>query len=162
MKYKVNIPYIDNDGKYIGVGIYDESDIDLGVARYKSIITAETSDVEARVEPQPDFIKTFEPKINDPTAVKELKMDPEKKILKVKHLKINSASLQDISDVKYVSKKIAQKVIDLREEAKFSNYLDLDERVPLGFNRKWEDIVAIDFEYIPTTINNHSYSIDRI
>ena len=97
--------------------------------------------------------------INDPTAVKELKFEPTQQILKVTPLKINSAKFEDINKIKYVGKKQAEKVVSLREETKFISYLDLDERVPLGFNRKWEDLVHIDFEYKVSTLDNHAYSV---
>lgn len=161
-KYRIHIPYINSSGNRIADGIYSEGEFDMAEARYKSIVTLENSELKAKSVPEPDTIKTFEVKIDDPLAVKDLKLDPTQKIIKVEPLKINSAKFEDINKIKYVGKKQADKVIELRANKKFSNYVELNQLVPLGFNRKWEDLIAIDFEYKVPTLDNNAYSVTPV
>lgn len=160
--YRIHVPYINGAGVYVSAGIYTEDQIDLGEARHKSILTLESSEITIETKPETDDIRIWEPVINDPTAVKEIKLEHGKQTIKVKQVKINSADFEEIDNIKYVSKKVAHKVIEERDSKRFSTYLELDERVPLGFNRKWEDIISIDFEYTPPTVTTNSYTVEPV
>lgn len=158
-RYKLHQSYNDSTGKYIAAGEYDENQIDVAEARYRSIITQVSSNIQVEDVKQPDTINIVDLSQDDPTGVKTVKIEPKKTQTKVKTIKINKASVDDIAALKYVSKKQAELVEKLRSESKFESYNDINERIPLGFNRKWEDISALDFEYNPPTIDNNSYSV---
>lgn len=145
-QYKINLAYITSDGSRIEAGIYEEGTFDLAEARKKSIVTLLDVNIPIKVS-QADTMDVQ--KFNDDST--ELSpVTVEAKLQTVKHetLKINSEASSTIEKLKYVSKKNADDVVKQREIKRFESYNDLNNRVPLKFNRSWEDIVAIDFEEI--------------
>lgn len=52
-------------------------------------------------------------------------------------IKINSATIEEISSLKGIGKVTAKKVTELRETSPFSSVKDLDERVPLYGSNSW-------------------------
>lgn len=150
MKYKVHYAYINIKGQTIPAGVYEEEQLDLAEARNKTILTLYDIPDQVKVEKVSDDIgvKVFNPRVaNDFDGIKELKLEQEQSKVEKTAIKINSAHEDLIAAIKYVSQKTAKQVVELRAEKPFVSYVDLDERVPLKFNRKWQDLANIEFDY---------------
>lgn len=156
IKYKVHTGYITMNGEVIFPGIYDEEVLDLAEARRKSHITQVDATVETKVEEKPivsyetkkfeTVIKNDKGEVVKDNRIREINLEPTITNTTLDTLKINSALFNDIASIKYVSRKVANNVTSERDKAPFKSYIDLNERVSLPFNRKWEDIAVIDFE----------------
>lgn len=145
-QYKVHIAYVNSNGSIVPAGVHEEGTFDLAEARYKSIVTmldVEVKQTTTKVDEMP--VHKFN---EDSTELASVDMTQEVKTVKHDFLKINSADVNTITGLKYVSKKNAEEVVRLREEKPFESYGDLNTRVPLKFNRVWEDITPIDFEEV--------------
>lgn len=145
-QYKVHVAYVNANGTIIPAGIHEEGTFDLGEARYKSIVTmldVEVKQTTTKVDEMP--VHKFNESSTELTSVD---MTAEVKTIKHDFLKINSADVNTITALKYVSKKNAEDVVRLRAAQSFESYADLNARVPLKFNRVWEDITPIDFEQV--------------
>jgi hypothetical protein len=64
----------------------------------------------------------------------------------LKSVNINKDSETAIIGLPLVGKKTAQKVISLRKNKPFTDYKDLDKRVPL-VSKSWEDVGYLVFDY---------------
>lgn len=150
-QYRVHIAYINTHGALVPEGIYGETEFDLAEARHKSIVTAFDVDIHFKeIEDSTVKVQKFNQHSSSFNLVDlQTKLTTKVPVL----LQINSCKLEDLVKVKYVSKKAAEDVVKLRQEQRFSNYVDLNRRVPLKFGRVWEDIVPIDFEPM-NEINN--------
>lgn len=153
MKYKIQKSYTNNNNIVIQAGIYDETDIDLAEARSKSYVTSvdATTFAEQTIEQYSDKymyfsatpiedLKTFNPVVSMVTTV-------------VKALKINSATVDEIAKIKYISRAVAETVANQRATKRFTSYNDLNIRAPLAFSRKWENVAVVDFEPKPKPEN---------
>ena len=153
MKYKIHTAYINNNGSIVKAGVYDESEIDLAEARNKTIITLTDVDLETTIRDREDLI--INKKVNNASYeegkyFKEITLEPKVELVQVKHIDVNNDSEDNISKIKYVGKALAKKAIAERKLSPFINYVDMDTRVPLSFNRKWQDISALVFNKIET------------
>lgn len=147
MKYRVHYGYIEDTGRIINAGIYEEKDLDLGIARKRSIVTAVDSSVSSTESPNLSILPIKEFNAVEPD-VKTIKLEAPEITTLVQKVKINSVDITEVSKIKNVGKKTASNVDKQRKERRFESYVDLDKRVPLPFNRKWEDLVVIDFEEV--------------
>lgn len=155
MEYKVQIGFITSDNEVIKPGIYKSSDIDLAEARKKSIVTAVNANNFIASSPNPDDTIEVKQFYSQPQDIDTKIIQPTIEIKKINAIKINSADIKEIESIKFVGKKTAEAVIKNREDKPFANYIDLDTRVPLRGNRKWQDIAALDFEFkFKTTLMN--------
>lgn len=144
-KYKIHLNYVTSNGQVVKAGIYEEGTFDLAEARHRSVVTLTDIEPKTTVTDNIDDlpVTTFN---NDSTEVKNIKVSSQVTTTKIDFLKINSAPLDTIAALKYVSKKNAEDVVRLRADKPFVSYSDLNKRVPLKFSRIWEDLTPIDFE----------------
>lgn len=153
-RYRVLIGYVSYTGEVIQPGEYTNLQIDLAEARNKSMVV----DVDSNVKLDIDSglhqntirdIKLTSSSYKDVDAIGEIKLEPVIQHIQVNTVKINSASLEELTALKFVAEKTASLVIKEREKSHFTNYIDLNKRVPLRGRRKWEDIAVIDFSSNP-------------
>lgn len=151
-QYKVHVAYINYNGEVVAAGIYPQSRIDIAEARSKTIITTVDALVDVKEETPPAEVRELRFSADDSITLKTL--EPANTSVKVEKLKINSADMATLEKAKGIGKATAKKIIEERNKAKFQNYPELDVRVPLRFNKAWEQTVAIDFEPAPLEITN--------
>ena len=68
-------------------------------------------------------------------------------------LPINQLGFEDLKSLPNIGSVTAQKIMDLREEAPFVNYDDLNTRVPLPFKKDWASYNLV-FESDEVSSNN--------
>jgi len=161
MKYKVHTAYINNNGTIIPIGVYDESEIDVTEARYKSLITLADIELETTIRNREDLIiikNIKNPSYEEGKDFNEIKLEPKIEIVEVKRIDINKAIEDTIASIKYVSKTTAKKVIAERNIKPFTSYVDLDRRVPLSFSKKWQDVSALVFTVDETIEPSREYT----
>jgi len=135
--YTVLVAYIDNDGKVVPVGDYDETSIDITEARSKShVVLKNASEVKQFI----DDLTPTDFSLGADTGNVQLKTETKK--ITVELLKINTITETDLAKIKKIPAKTKDKVLKLRP---YSDYSDLNARTPLPYNQKWEDLLAIDF-----------------
>lgn len=149
--YTIHQSYINTNGALVPSGEYEENTFDLAEARAKSIVTLYIGSVEKKEIEKPDTISLQ--KFNTDSDFKVTRIESTSTIKQIQYIRINSVEFEAINAIKYVSKKDAEKVITLRKEKRFQDYEDLNKRVPLAMGRKWEDLTALDFEYVVPSIN---------
>lgn len=96
------------------------------VTKVNSVFNPDNSDISIKSAP-----------LSEKDADIEIK--PSVEAPQKKYLLINEVDLQTLIDLDGVGKATAQKIVDLRKEVPFLNYLDLQDRVHLSFGRKWTD-----------------------
>jgi DNA uptake protein ComE-like DNA-binding protein len=155
--YKVHVSYIDNNGVIIKDGTYNENEIDLAVARNKSIVTLVDATVNIKTQkPKQELeLVNFNSDISVLNSVSEVKINSENSTIKIIKIKINSIDIEELKNLKYIGKATAEKVIKYRENNKIKSYAQLDDIAPLK-SKSWEDITVIDFEDdgVPITLEN--------
>ena len=144
-KVKVYVGYITSEGQSVAPGIYDVSKIDMADAQKKSIVTYVDSDVTALITEVP-VIPTIQVQSSSMGMDYNMVMEPALTTVKVEKLKINSAPVEKISALKYVSAKTAESIVTERAIKPFDSYADINSRVPLKSNRLWELLAPLDFE----------------
>ena len=147
MKYRVYQGYYcPTRNVYVYPGEYDESEIDVVMARrYTQISPISIELTNIKEQPLQDQVKDLVFN-TDLLAMSEITVQASSSEIKIEKLKINTAHKKLIEDIKYVSKKNAADVVEKRAVEPFKSYDDLNSRVPLSFKRKWEDLTVIDFE----------------
>jgi DNA uptake protein ComE-like DNA-binding protein len=143
--YRVHIAYITPNGEVILPGVYSDTQIDLHIARSKSIITAVDATVELKKTSLADEsmpIVNMEQRFSTEDVLTVFKGESIQEIVKIERVQINYATAEQLEKLKYVGKATATKVIQLRP---FTSYDQLNSKVPLK-NRKWEDVAVIDFK----------------
>lgn len=149
MKYKVHIAYITPNGQIIKPGVYDETEIDVTIARSKTIITAVDATVKVVKEENPlNEMPTLQLYPTDESLVADVRdvvLTPVKEQIKVENLLINQVPAPKLEALKHIGKATVQKVLDLRQVQPFQSYDDLNHRVPLPKAKKWEDVALLDF-----------------
>jgi DNA uptake protein ComE-like DNA-binding protein len=163
-QFKVHVGFITSNGVIIRPGIYDDGTFDVAEARRRSYITeVNGTDIQVPVEHKAsDNVITdikFEPVKNaDAIELIDIRTKPTEN--QIKPVDINKATETEIIGLAYVGKKTAQKVIALRKEVPFTDYQDLDKRVPLT-SKSWEDVGYILFEY-KLAVDNTSLGMEVI
>jgi hypothetical protein len=144
--YKIHPAYIDYQGKVVISGEYDETQIDVSEARLKSNCTLmnghEFTKVLTLTPPQTTVFGA--------ATVKEMFGTITQTV--VEKIKVNTATLEQLTAIKFIGKATANKVIESRGEKRFNSYAELNSLVPLK-GKMWEDIIVADFE-IPRLIDN--------
>lgn len=155
MKYKVHTSYIDTTGSVVPAGEYDETQIDLAIARARSLVTLASANVKVTETNSYKATDIYVDPVVNP-EVKVVNMNPTMTTTTVEKIKINSANKDTLLEIKYVGKAMADKVIQARSTQRFDTYAELNSRVPLPKNVKWEDVSVIDFEPIKVNTNENT------
>lgn len=157
-EYQVHVAFISANGVIFRPGIYSETEIDVAEARRRSYITLIRSGKSSKVEAN---TKKIDKDNKGDDKVKEVKIvadNPKEDNIDLKTVeatvidepllkfKVNYANLQEFIDLKYVGKKTGEKAIRERKTKYFTDYQDLNARVPLHGTNHWEDVTLIDFE----------------
>lgn len=145
LKVQVYVGYITSDGQSVIPGIYDISKIDMAEAQKKSIVTYVGSDVSALITEVP-VIPTIQAQSSSMGMDYNLVIEPALTTVTVEKLKINTAPVEKISALKYVSAKTAETIVAERAIKPFDSYADINSRVPLKANKLWELLAPLDFE----------------
>lgn len=153
-QYKVHIAYYNADGQLILPGIYSEKELDLNVARGKSIVTAVDANVTVTTtSTEHNEIPTVTMKLgfSNEDELGSYTVKPTEKIVKVERIQINYVDADQLEKIRGVGKATAAKIIANRP---FLSYDDLDKRVPIK-NKEWQDIALLDFK-VDNEINLYS------
>lgn len=164
MKYKVHFSYITPEGELVNAGIYTPDQIDISIARSRSIITPVDATVSITTTNPLDetYITTVDGTgIKSKADVTEVVINPTKTLTKVTKVDINAISVEDLTKVKHIGKATAEKVIAARKVKPFESYQDLNNRVSLAKQKKWEDVAIIEFKFLPR-VDNTAYKVDAL
>ena len=157
MRYKIHTPYVSANGSLVPAGVYDPDEISLVEARQRSIVTREEANVRVTRTVEPNSMPVIE--IGEPSDTMDL--TPEVVHTDVELLDINEIGKTALIDLKYVGRKTAEAVIEQREDKRFTDYKDLNDRAPLPRQRKWEDAHALKF-VVDDVLDNAALGVDVI
>lgn len=150
--YRVHVAYIASTGEIIKKGVYAEASIDVAEASRRSYITPELNHVHEPSDATVDKVTDITVKQSGPARgsddIKDIKLEAAVNPSNPKSVSINLITKTAIVDLKYVGEKTALKVITEREKCGFESYEDLNKRVPLSANKKWETVAYMVFEAI--------------
>lgn len=163
--YRVHVGFIDSNGVVIKPGVYSENEVNVAEASRRSYITPELNySLEAK-DVKADSVAQVEVKSNSSTTastdIKDISLEVEPEQNSPTQVQINYITKTAIVDLKYIGHKTAEKVVSERSKSPFVSYADLDERVPLSGNRKWETVGYLGFESADDTnkVSKASYEI---
>jgi hypothetical protein len=163
-KFKVHIGFITSDGVRIVPGEYDGTEFDVAEARRRSYITnvlpgSKDSPVEIEHKITDDVLTKVKMGVES-GDLPTITLRQTQELLVPKAIKINYATVAELIELKYVGKKTAERVVELRDVEWFDNYGDLNRRVALQGSRVWEDVAYMDFAHpIKQDVNQLQVSI---
>jgi DNA uptake protein ComE-like DNA-binding protein len=150
-KYQVHTAYISSRIGIIQAGIYDEKELDMVEANQRSKVTLYSPDGVAPAIIETTTVPTE--LYSDVLGTKEnfVELKPTVTLVEVKTIAINTISEKDLIKLPHIGKGIATKVMAARP---FTSLKQLNDKVPLPRNRKWEDLFVIEIPVVETIDKN--------
>ena len=189
LNYEVMVAYISYTGALVRAGTYPETDIDVAEARCKSYIRlvkskkgSVNSATKEAVDPNVEITRIYPETSTSPVElsveekdlaaeqysddpykgqgdIPKIVMDGNPTVIKIETVNINTATREELIDLKYVGKATAAKAIKSRGEKPFSGLSDLDKRVPLAAGRSWEETGVLVFDIDERNVVDYNNSV---
>ncbi|MDJ0594423.1 MAG: helix-hairpin-helix domain-containing protein [Pleurocapsa sp. MO_226.B13] len=124
-------------------GVYRDIDLPEAIRNNPDLVIRSSEGVDLATPNYHNSLKEQKVKVggSTPNQKKDNYNPPKPVILEEEKEKLNiaTATVDQLAAIDGITMSTAQKVLEEREKGEFGDYADLDKRVPLKGNRKWEN-----------------------